>query len=48
MLTSLRTYKETGMTDLTRLDNIVDDAESITEVVLAAMSRTDDTRLGQI
>lgn len=36
------------MTDLSHLDSIADDAESITEVVLAAMSRTDDARLKQI
>ena len=36
------------MTDLSYLDSIVDDAGSITEVVLAAMSRTDDARLKQI
>jgi protocatechuate 3,4-dioxygenase beta subunit len=36
------------MTDLTHLDSIVDDADSITEVVLAAMNRTDDARLKQI
>ncbi|MGF6535630.1 protocatechuate 3,4-dioxygenase beta subunit [Paraburkholderia sp. GAS206C] len=36
------------MTDLSHLDSIVDDADWITDVVLAAMSRTDDARLKQI
>lgn len=36
------------MTDLSHLDSIVDDPESITDVVLAAMSKTDDARLKQI
>jgi hypothetical protein len=36
------------MTDLSHLDSIVDDAESITAVVLAAMNQTDDARLKQI
>ena len=36
------------MTDLSHLDNIVDDPESITDVVLAAMSRTDNARLKEI
>lgn len=36
------------MTDLSHLDSIVDDPDSITEVVLAAMSKTDDARLKQI
>jgi len=36
------------VTDLSHLDSIVDDADSITDVVLAAMSRTDDVRLKQI
>ena len=39
---------ETGMTDLSHLDRIVDDPDSITEVVLKAMSDTDDGRLTQI
>jgi hypothetical protein len=39
---------ETGMTDLSHLDRIVDDPDSITEVVLKAMSDTDDGRLKQI
>ncbi|HXZ08472.1 MAG TPA: dioxygenase [Paraburkholderia sp.] len=36
------------MTDLSHLDSIVDDPESITDVVLKAMSNTDDARLKQI
>jgi protocatechuate 3,4-dioxygenase beta subunit len=36
------------VTDLSHLDSIVDDADSITDVVLAAMSQTDDPRLKQI
>jgi len=36
------------MTDIAHLDSIVDDVESMTDVVLAAMSRTDDVRLKQI
>ncbi len=36
------------MTDLSHLDSIVDDAGSITAVVLAAMNPTDDARLKQI
>ncbi len=32
------------MTDLSHLDSIVDDAESITAVVLTAMNQTDDAR----
>jgi protocatechuate 3,4-dioxygenase beta subunit len=36
------------MTDLSHLDSIVDDADSITDVVLAAMSRTDNPRLKEI
>src|SRR5580698_3264521 len=36
------------MTDLSHLDSIVDDPESITDVVLAAMSETGDARLKQI
>jgi protocatechuate 3,4-dioxygenase beta subunit len=36
------------MIDLSHLDNIVDDPESITEVVIAAMSGADDPRLKQI
>jgi hypothetical protein len=39
---------ETFMTDFSHLDSIVDDADSITDVVLAAMSRTDDPRLKRI
>ncbi|MEW6343381.1 MAG: dioxygenase [Pseudomonadota bacterium] len=36
------------MTDLSHLDSIVDDPDAITEVVLAAMKRTDNPRLKQI
>lgn len=36
------------MTDLSHLDSIVDDPDAITEVVLKAMSATDDGRLKQI
>ena len=36
------------MTDLSHLDSIVDDPDAITEVVLKAMSDTDDGRLKQI
>jgi protocatechuate 3,4-dioxygenase beta subunit len=39
---------ETHMTDLSHLDSIVDDPDAITEVVLAAMNRTDNPRLKQI
>jgi len=39
---------ETHMTDLSHLDSIVDDPDAITEVVLAAMKRTDNPRLKQI
>jgi protocatechuate 3,4-dioxygenase beta subunit len=39
---------ETDMTDLSTPETIVDDPDSITEVVLAAMSQTDDPRLKQI
>jgi protocatechuate 3,4-dioxygenase beta subunit len=39
---------DSSMTDFTHLDSIVDDADSITGVVLAAMSRTEDARLKQI
>jgi catechol 1,2-dioxygenase len=38
---------ETHMTDLSHLDSIVDDPDAITEVVLAAMKRTDNPRLKQ-
>lgn len=36
------------MTDLSHLDSIVDNPDAITEVVLAAMNRTDDARLKDI
>jgi protocatechuate 3,4-dioxygenase beta subunit len=36
------------MTDLSHLDSIADNPDSITEIVLAAMNRTDDARLKQI
>jgi protocatechuate 3,4-dioxygenase beta subunit len=39
---------ENQMTDLTHLSNVVDDSETITEVVTAAMSRTEDSRLKKI